>query len=153
MTFRPSPARQPSALLREVKPLRTLFDRAQSLSRLQILVEAQLQPAARPHCHVATWHNGTLLIIVTDGHWATRLRYQQRRLLTLLQQQEAFAGLTRILFKVQPQGGNSSQSRAPLYLSQESAQSIEQTADAVRDPQLKASLQRLARHTRKPEPR
>jgi hypothetical protein len=41
---------------------------------LQRLLESQLQPAAREHCHVASWREGHLLLIVTDGHWATRLR-------------------------------------------------------------------------------
>jgi hypothetical protein len=43
-----------------------------------------------------------LLLVVTDGHWATRLRYQQKRLQRQLQLFEEFANLTRILFKVQP---------------------------------------------------
>jgi hypothetical protein len=43
-----------------------------------------------------------LLLVVTDGHWATRLRYQQKRLQRQLQLFEEFANLTRILFRVQP---------------------------------------------------
>jgi hypothetical protein len=69
---------------------------------LQRLLESQLQPAAREHCHVASWREGSLLLIVTDGHWATRLRYQQKRLQRQLQAFDEFASLTRILFKVQP---------------------------------------------------
>jgi ribosomal protein L37AE/L43A len=50
------------------------------------------------------WRPGAkaLLLIVTDGHWATRLRYQQKRLQRQLQAFDEFASLTRILFKVQP---------------------------------------------------
>ena len=110
MTFRPLPAQAPAALLREAKPLKALFGQAQRLAHLQRLVESQLQPAAREHCHVASWRDGCLLLIVTDGHWATRLRYQQRRLHRQLQALEEFATLTKILFKVQPQSGAS---RAP----------------------------------------
>jgi hypothetical protein len=51
---------------------------------------------------VASWREGSLLLIVTDGHWATRLRYQQKRLQRQLQMFDEFANLTRILFKVQP---------------------------------------------------
>ena len=102
MTFRPLPARAPAALLREAKPLKALFNQAQRIDRLQHLLESQLQPAAREHCHVASWREGCLLLIITDGHWATRLRYQQKRLLKQLQALEEFATLTKILFKVQP---------------------------------------------------
>src|SRR5574343_853391 len=104
MSFRPLPAQAPATLLREAKPLKALFNEAQRLAHLQRLVESQLQPAAREHCHVASWRGGCLLLIVTDGHWATRLRYQQRRLQRQLQALEEFATLTKILFKVQPQG-------------------------------------------------
>lgn len=102
MAFRPLPAKAPAVLLREAKPLKAIFGHAKRLGHLQRLLDSQLQPAAREHCHVASWREGSLLLIVTDGHWATRLRYQQKRLLRQLQVFEEFANLTRILFKVQP---------------------------------------------------
>ncbi|MDN5508668.1 MAG: DciA family protein, partial [Pseudomonas sp.] len=102
MAFRPLTARAPGVLLREAKPLKAIFGHAKRLGHLQRLLESQLQPAAREHCHVASWREGNLLLIVTDGHWATRLRYQQKRLQRQLMAFEEFAGLTRIQFKVQP---------------------------------------------------
>ncbi|NVL28345.1 DUF721 domain-containing protein, partial [Pseudomonas syringae pv. actinidiae] len=102
MAFRPLNARPPAVLLREAKPLKAIFRHAERLSHLQRLLESQLQPAAREHCHVASWREGTLLLIVTDGHWATRLRYQQKRLHRQLIAFDEFINLTRIAFKVQP---------------------------------------------------
>lgn len=151
MTFRPLPAQAPATLLREAKPLKALFGQAQRLSNLQRLVESQLQPAARGHCHVASWNNGCLLLIVTDGHWATRLRYQQRRLQRQLQALEEFATLTKILFKVQPRVGPNRGTGRTLQLSNSAAQSIQETAEGIRDPRLRAALERLASHTKKAE--
>lgn len=145
MTFRPLPARTPAALLRTAKPLQGLFDQAERLARLQQLVHAQLQPAAREHCHVAAWHDGSLLLVVTDGHWATRLRYQQRRLLRQLQGVPEFAGLHRILFKVQPPPTPSQGRGRCAPLSASAAESIRATAEHIRDPRLRAALERLAR--------
>ena len=148
MTFRPLPARAPAALLREAKPLKALFNQAQRLDHLQHLLESQLQPAAREHCHVASWREGCLLLIVTDGHWATRLRYQQRRLLRQLQALEEFATLAKILFKVQPP---TAERRAPgrtLFLSPSASESIQASAETVSDPRLKAALERLASHVK-----
>ncbi|RMP07316.1 MULTISPECIES: DUF721 domain-containing protein, partial [Pseudomonas syringae group] len=102
MAFRPLNARPPAVLLREAKPLKAIFRHAERLSHLQRLLESQLQPAAREHCRVASWREGTLLLIVTDGHWATRLRYQQKRLHRQLMAFDEFINLTRIVFKVQP---------------------------------------------------
>ncbi|MCQ0165904.1 DUF721 domain-containing protein [Pseudomonas sp. S12(2018)] len=146
MAFRPLPARAPAVLLREARPLKALFSQAQRLAQLQRLVESQLQPAAREHCHVASWREGTLLLIVTDGHWATRLRYQQKRLLRQLQMMEAFSSLTRINFRVQPMAGVAPAAGHPMDISTRSAQNIHATAEGITDPKLKAALERLARH-------
>ena len=146
MAFRPLPARAPAVLLREARPLQALFSQAQRLAQLQRLVESQLQPAAREHCHVASWREGTLLLIVTDGHWATRLRYQQKRLLRQLQMMEAFSSLTRINFRVQPVAGVAPAAGHPMDISTRSAQNIHATAEGITDPKLKAALERLARH-------
>ncbi|MEG0859056.1 MAG: DciA family protein [Pseudomonas sp.] len=151
MAFRPLPARAPAVLLREARPLKALFSQAQRLAQLQKLLDSQLQPAAREHCHIASWREGTLLLIVTDGHWATRLRYQQKRLQRQLQTLDAFASLTRILFKVQPP---TTQSRAATHtadLSTRAAESIQATADGISDPKLRAALERLASHARDKE--
>ncbi|WPO99173.1 DciA family protein [Pseudomonas sp. HR96] len=146
MAYRPLPAQAPAVLLREAKPLKALFSQAQRLAQLQRLLESQLQPAARPHCHVASWREGSLLLIVTDGHWATRLRYQQKRLQRDLQALEAFASLTRILFKVQPPNTPAAPVTRAIDLSVGSADNIQATAQGISDPGLRAALERLAAH-------
>lgn len=148
MSLRPLPARAPAALLREAKPLKALFGEARRLDRLQQLVESQLQPAAREYCRVASWREGILLLIVTDGHWATRLRYQQRRLQRQLQCMEAFSGLSRIQFKVQPPETPRHKPGPAPELSLRAADNIQETARGISDPRLKAALERLASHAR-----
>ncbi|CAI8893709.1 putative RNA-binding protein [Pseudomonas sp. IT-P260] len=148
MAFRPLTARAPAVLLREAKPLKAILGHAQRLAHLQRLLESQLQPAARTHCHVAKWREGQLTLVVTDGHWATRLRYQQKRLQRQLQLFEELANLTRILFRVQPPlvqhrpGGHS------MDLSPDAAQTIQSTAEGISDPGLRAALERLAAHAK-----
>ncbi|MES2820616.1 MAG: DciA family protein [Pseudomonadota bacterium] len=151
MTFRPLPARASAALLREAKPLKALFGEAQRLARLQLMLESQLQPAAREHCRVASWREGCLLLIVTDGHWATRLRYQQKRLQRQLQELEMFATLTKIRFKVQPPTHPTPASSPLRELSPTAAGSLQATAEGIRDPQLRAALERLASHVKAAE--
>jgi len=148
MAFRPHSARLPAVLLREAKPLKAIFRHAQRLGQLQSLVESQLQPAAREHCHVASWREGTLLLIVTDGHWATRLRYQQKRLLRQLQAFDEFINLDRILFKVQPPTVLQGAAGHTIDLSSVAAESIQATAEGITDPKLRAALERLASHAK-----
>ncbi len=146
MAYKPSPAQPPSALLRQVRPLRLLLNQAERLEHLQRLLESQLQPAAREHCHVASWRDGTLLLVVTDGHWATRLRYQQKRLLAALQAMEAFGNLRRILYKVQPPLVPAKRGGHAAELSTSAAASLRDTAEGIADPKLRAALERLAAH-------
>lgn len=148
MSLRPLPARAPATLLREAKPLKALFSEARRLDRLQQLVDGQLQPAAREHCHVASWRDGNLLLIVTDGHWATRLRYQQRRLQRQLQSLDEFTGLSRILFKVQPPEAPRHKPGPSPEMSTRAADNLQQTARGITDPRLKAALERLASHAK-----
>jgi hypothetical protein len=138
-------------LLCENKPLRALIDQTGRLEHLQRLLEDQLQPAAREHCKVATYREGTLLLIIGDGHWATRMRYQQKRLLRQLQTQEAFTGLLRILFKVQPSAPAAAGLAPPDRLSKNAAETIRSAATSIEDPKLRAALERLARHGRTSE--
>lgn len=149
MTFRPLPARTPAALLRDAKPLKALFSEAQRLARLQALLESQLQPAARPYCQIASWRDGCLLLVITDGHWATRLRYQQPRLMRQLRGLEEFANLSRILFKVQPPTNRQRDSGHALQLSPAASCHLRETADTIADPVLRAALLRLASRARK----
>ncbi|SFA63850.1 DciA family protein [Metapseudomonas otitidis] len=148
MSFRPLTARSPVALLKEEKPLRALFDQAQRIDHLQRVLEGQLQPAAREHCRVASWRDGCLLLIISDGHWATRLRYQQRRLQRQLQALEEFANLTKIIFKVQPSRSAGRTPSQGAALSAYAAESLQSTAEGISDPRLRAALERLASRAR-----
>ena len=152
MTFRPLSARAPATLLRETKTLKSLFGEAQRLAHLQDLLESQLQPAARPHCRVAALREDCLLLIVTDGQWATHLRYQQKRLLRQLRNLREFANLAKILFKVQPATGARHASARNPTLSASAADTLLTAASSIEDPQLRAALERLASHTAQRQP-
>jgi hypothetical protein len=149
MSFRPPFAKTPNALLREHKPLQALFSAAQRLGRLQALVEAQLEPAAREHCQVASWSEGRLLLVTSNGHWATRLHYQQRRLQRLLQVLPEFAGLEKIQIKVRPPSGQVAYEANRVELSEAAADSLCSAAEGIDDPKLRAALERLARNARR----
>jgi hypothetical protein len=149
MSLRPPPAKTANALLREHKPLRALFGAAQRLGKLQALVEAQLEPAAREHCQVASWHDGCLLLLTSNGHWATRLHYQQRRLQRLLQVLPEFAGLQKIQIKVRPPNQQVATATRHVELSPAAADSLTSAAEGIDDPKLRAALERLARNAKR----
>lgn len=148
MTFRPLPAKATTALLREAKPLQLMLAQAHRLANLQALVDAQLEVAAREHCLVASWRDGCLLLLTSNGHWATRLHYQQRRLQRQLQSLPEFAGLNKIQIKVRPPTGQVAYVGRQAELSDAAADSINSAAEGISDPKLRAALERLASHAK-----
>ena len=146
MAFRPLDARRPTDLLRTNSTLKALLEKSRQIERLQALLESRLEPAARPHCHVAALDSGTLRLVVSSSHWATRLRYQQKRLIRQLQAFNEFATLTKIHCRVQPPLVKKAPPVRTMPRSQVASASLRETADYVEDPDLKAALQRLARH-------
>lgn len=148
MSSKPPSAKTPSALLREHRPLQALLGAAQRLGKLQALVETQLEPAAREHCLVASWQDGCLLLLTSNGHWATRLHYQQRRLQRALQQLPEFAELQKIQIKVRPPNTPVAYQSNSVELSAVAAESLQTAAEGISDPKLRAALERLARNAK-----
>lgn len=150
MSYRPIKAQQTTVLLQENVPLQRLVQRAQHIDRLQQLLNQCLQPAARAHCHLATYQDTTLTLIITDGLWATRLRYQQKRLLAQLQQLPEFSQVLRLQFKVRPPMQPEKPPARNIDFSEQTGEVIQASAKAITDPALREALERLARHTKKP---
>ncbi len=122
---------------------------AQNIDRLQQLLNQCLQPAAREHCYLAACQNTTLTLI-TNGHWATRLRYQQKRLLQQLQRMPEFTQVLRIQFKVRPPIQPEQAPARNIDFSEHTGELIHASAQAIRDPSLREAMERLARHSKKP---
>ena len=146
MAFRPLDARRPTDLLRTSSTLRALLEKSRQLERLQALFQSRLEPAAREQCRVASFETGVLKLVVTSSQWATRMRYQQKRLIRDLQTFNEFATLTKIHCRVQPPLVKKAPPVRTMPRSQGASASLRETADYVEDPGLKAALQRLARH-------
>ena len=146
MAFYPLDARRPNDLLRTNITLKHLYAQAKNLERLQSLLDTQLEPAAREHCKVASCSDGVLRMVVSSSHWATRLRYQQKRLIRQLQAYKEFATLTKMHCKVQPPLVKKAPPVRTMRRSQVAAEHLQVTADQVTDPQLRSALEKLARH-------
>lgn len=146
MAFYPLDARRPGDLIRTNSTLKGLYSKARELERLQALVDIVMEPAAREHCRVASLRDGVLRLIVTDSQWATRMRYQQKRLVRQLQAYTEFRTLTKLHCRVQPPLIQKAGPVRTMPRSKVASQSLFETAEQVTDSALKAALERLARH-------
>jgi|SRR5690554_425483 len=149
MSYRPIKAQQPTSVLQNSASLQRLVTRAKAVEHLQRLLNQFLQPAAHEHCYLANYHAGILTLIVTDGQWATRLRYQQKRLLKQLQTLPEFNGVSRIQLKVRPPLQTEKLKLRTIMLSEQAGQTIQASAEATQDPRLRKALERLAKHAQK----
>lgn len=149
MSYRPIKAQKTTRVLQGSLSLQRLVARAQATDHLQQLLNQHLQPAAREHCHLAEIQDATLVLIVTNGHWATRLRYQQKRLLQQLQSLAEFRDISRIQFKVRPPLQPDKAEPRHIVLSEQAGQAIQASAESTQNPVLRAALERLAQQAKK----
>lgn len=78
-----------------------LHQHAARLAQLNTLVQRVIPELARPHCRVANYRQGILIIECSSATWLTRLNYQRTELLSLLRKAN-LSSLTTIEFKVNP---------------------------------------------------
>lgn len=145
MKRRPHYAKDGIKLLTNSQQITQLLQVSQDQAALAAVFQQYLQPAAREFCKLSSFNGHTLTIAVYNSMWATRLRYQQQRLLTQLRATEAFAKLEVIQFKVMPQYEQS----APLSVAEpqpipaSASQTLANAAKQAENPELKATLLRL----------
>lgn len=136
-------------ILRSNHFLQRLLSQAQTLSQLQLLVHRYLAPAAREQLQLGSYDNGVLTLVLAEAAWATRLRYQQERLLGQLRQHPEFASLQSIRLKVRPAGSVPEPiEQERRYISKNASQHIRNGAASIQDPELREALQRLANNIR-----
>ncbi|HZJ93487.1 MAG TPA: DciA family protein [Thiopseudomonas sp.] len=152
MSYRPIKAQTTSRVLQSSISLQRLVARAQATDRLQHLLNQFLQPAAREHCLLASYQTGIMTLIISNGHWATRLRYQQKRLLEQLQGLDEFSDISRIQLKVRPPVQGQKLTTRNIELSEQAGQTIQDSAEGTQNPALREALERLALHAKKHKP-
>jgi len=119
--------------------------RAASLRALDRLLRACLDPPLSDHCRAAGVRSGRLLLQADSPAWGARLRYAGPRLLACLRQRSDY-DLAEVTIRVEPANEPTPVQRPPLRLSADSAELLRATAETIPDAELRAALQRLARH-------
>lgn len=83
--------------------LRQLIEKAEWMIKLQqIFAEVLDQPELARHCSIMNINDKTLVIMVDQAAWATRLRYQQEHILRALQFRLPNLDLKSLQVKVRP---------------------------------------------------
>ncbi|MGI6407395.1 MAG: DUF721 domain-containing protein [Thiopseudomonas sp.] len=143
------PLKPATQILRGSPRLQRLLRQAESLSKLQALLYQHLAPAQREQLQLGGYDEGVLTLILADAAWATRLRYQQGRLLQQLRQHDEFSGLQHIRLKIRPaSAAPPARHEERRFLSDTASQNIRRSAESIEDPELREALKRLAQNIR-----
>lgn len=126
--------------------LRQLIDKSQELTILNRHVQQLLSTELAPHCTVANFQNGCLVIAVDNAAWATCLRYQIPELLQQLRTKDQLPNLRTIRSYVNTQTQTGKQQvNKPPQLSARSADNIVDGAKHINHKDLRNALLQLAK--------
>ncbi len=126
-----------------------LIRQSQLIDQAQHHLRTHLPEEMRAHVFVGGFREGKLTIISSQANWITWLRFEQKRLLTLLHQLPGFEGVTALTFKVRPVKPIKVPDRNTRELSTNAADTLTACAQETSDPALKNALNKLASHAKK----
>ena len=127
-----------------------LQKKAKLLHRLTLCIRMHLPANLANHCWIANIENRSLTVITDDPDHASLIRFQQREILKLLNQELNFTVkecLSRIKIKIGDIASNAEPPTKPPALSKPGARYIAKCANCIADKDLKEVLQRLASRT------
>lgn len=137
--------RHSGKILHANSALNQLLHKARYIAALEKILLEHLDQNLRPHCCIGSYENGRLVVVLSGGHWATRLRYQQQELAELLALRPEFSELQQLVFKVRPTNSQPPTEDKPrLSISATAGDTIFQCAQAIEDDVLRQALLRLA---------
>jgi hypothetical protein len=138
--------------------LESIIHQVNHIKALQRVLVTVLDDKLAAHCQVADFKKGVLTIAVDQSVWLARIRFQSADLIEQLQKKPSFQNITKINGFVQMgefkpviklQIDPTRNLLAPYGLSESNVQLLQETAQHISHPSLKASLLKLAKHAKK----
>ncbi len=126
--------------------LNTLLSQDKANKALLQRIREKLPSPLAEHCLATLLRDSQLIIYVESSAWSSKLRFLSRNLCRELQASglQVSKITARVFLKNRPARKNKEIVRK---ISPDNASLLEQTADAISDPDLSAALKRLGRHT------
>ncbi len=132
-------------------PLARTLRQARQLQALDRAFAQLIDPALQPHCQVANLRDGCLVVQVDAPAWATRLRFEQQRILKQLRKKGITSQIAKLSIQVKPATGNRQEpSRSRKPLGQGARRQATHHLQQINDPELRRRLNRLLSTAAKP---
>lgn len=134
--------------------LHALLAKVKRLNELNTALTPYLDRNIRDYCQVANIVGQQLILIAANGSIATQVRFQSADLLQKFKQDPILNTIQSIHCKVrpsttQPTASTSSQSKKLPPLSLDTANLIQDIAQSIEDPAVRAALEKIAKNTEK----
>ncbi len=127
--------------------LNVLFRRAQSIDKLNLLLDGYLLPPLQGNFKISAFKDGSLHLITHSAALATRFRFMQPTLLSKLKQTIEFKKIQSFEIKIRPLTYKQKpKPKPPLSISTSNAELLRQEAALTHDPALSAVLMKIANH-------
>ena len=121
-----------------------LLDHSRALAQLDRALHKALPDPLKEHCHVVNLRGQTLTLAADSPAWAARLRYQSRTVLQHLARMQTVTVRT-ITVRIAPaRPPRQEKPKRQAQLSATNARLLQQTANALTDPRLRAALLKVA---------
>jgi len=123
--------------------LQKLIQTSQDQKQIFLKIKELLEPQLAAHC-ISTHYSGQSLKLFTDSSvWASRFRFQSKSLIKKLY--DIHIPVHKLDVKVIPESRPPEPRKHPARrISEQAAQSLIDTADAIEDERLEAALRKLA---------
>lgn len=130
-------------------PLLPILQHCKTLQRATDLVHPCLPASIRPHCAIANYREGVLILTASSPAWAAKIRYQLPELRKALIKNNELGKITDIIVRTNPHPtATPARPARRAALSQDSAHVLRSLAAHTEHVELSQALSRLAQRAR-----
>lgn len=128
-------------------PIYDLYKKAHDIQEMDRKLKKLLDPLLQDHFELANINTDNAVILVSSSAWATRLRYNIPAILNALNNNLNLNSVKTIRIKVKHSiPDKSNPNKEPIYLSNDTAHFLNETAKNFSDPELRACLIQLSKN-------
>jgi len=125
----------------------TLFKKANSIREIDRNLKKLLDPSLKDKFELANINEGVAVFLVSSSAWATRLRYNIPIILDAFNNQLNFTSIKTVRIKIKKSlPENSVVTKKPIYLSNNSAQFLNDIANNKHDPEIRKCILNISKN-------
>ncbi len=124
-----------------------LYKKANSFQEIDRNLKKLLDPTLKDKFELANINADTAILLASSSAWATRLRYNIPVILNVFNKQLNFTSITTIRIKIKKSTPeNPALIKKPIYLSNNSAQFLNNVANSFSDPELRNCFLKISKN-------